>query len=452
MTSDEIAGILTVSSKTVRTDITDINNVLSGEGLHIDSVKGKGFVLCTENPELLKKLTKDNMVFMGQADRVFYIAVRLCTSDVPVNFYDLEDEIAVSSSTLSGDLTAFKKRFVYGVPYISLNISKNELQLEDNERKRRFILGKLLSDNWDYNSTGNVYYESDFIDSEAFAVVNSLVAGVLYRHGIYLDDYSLISLNLYLSVTFHRLKGGHYLNVPVNNEELAEEILPACRELFSILEDRLGFTFPENEIVETAYIISENRFHYREDFKARVFPAEYNEMASQYMERIYDVYGVDLRDDDEFYDRLISFIAHLFRPMKDLTVRDTADHIKQHLFVEFDLAVLFYEIAGNKCNITENDLLYLTWAISGSFYSYFNRHPEERFDTIVLSHLSTHSMWSLKGALRNSFGGYLNIRDLHFCFIYWFADIHRFDPGQVVQVLFYDICHFIQDPGTVGAG
>lgn len=413
LTSDEISKILNVSSKTVRTDIADINNNLFSEGIYIDSTKGRGFVLCVENPELLNKISKDNQVFLSQADRVYFIAERLCMASESINFYDLEEEISVSSSTLTGDLTAFKKRFVYGVPYIALNISKNELSLEDDERKRRFILTKLLSDNWDYNGTGNVYYDSSFLISDVFEKINSLTGAILCRNGIYMEDYSLISLNLYLSVTFYRLQNGCGLNVPLPEDPLPEKVLPVARELFSALEEKLDYHFPEEEMIEAAYIISETRIYNREDFYNNdTFPEKYHTLVSTYLDRIYDMYGLELRDNDEFYDRMLSFIMHMFRPMKDLTVRDTADHIKQHLFVEFDIAILFHKIAEDYFNITENDLLYLTWAISGSFFSYFARHPEERFDTVVLSHMSSHSMWALKAALVNQFGGYLNIKEV----------------------------------------
>lgn len=412
ITSDEISKLLNVSSKTIRTDISGINDSLASDGIRIDSVKGKGFVLCAEDPGLLRKLSKDNRVFLGQNDRIYYLAVRLCTSDEPVNLFDLEEEMAVSSSTLQGDISGFRNRFVTDVPYIELNTSRNELFLEKDERKRRFILVKLLSDNWDYNSTGNVYYESDYIESEAFTIINSHTARILYEHGIFMDDYSLVSLNLYLSVMYHRLKDGQGLNVPPQDTPLAPGIFVACSDMFSVLENELGHHFPDNEILETAYIIAETRLYSRDDFSSHVFPEEYRRMAFEYLDRINEVYGFDLSGDNEFADRLTSFVAHLFRPNKDLTVRDTPDHIKHHLFVEYDVAALFYDLAKGKCRVTENDLLYLAWAVSGAFFNYFARNPEVRFETVVLTHMSVHSMWSLKNALSNQFGGYLVIKDV----------------------------------------
>lgn len=410
MTSDEIAELLNVSSKTVRTDIGVINSVLSSERIHIRSVKSKGYILCAENEDLLKKLSKDHRIFLGQSDRVFYLAMRLCTCAEPLNIYDLEDEMAVSRSTMAGDLNAFKKRFVHGVPYIDLTVHKNNLQLEADERKRRFILTKLLSDNWDYNSTGSAYYESDFIDSRAFSVINSITGGVLFRHNIHLDDYSLISLILYLSVTYHQLIDGRVLNVPVWDNELSDNILEACEDLFALLENELSFTFPKEEIRETACIIAENVFPFDSDFGVTDYPEEFADLADRYLKKIFEVFHIDFRDDSEFRQGLLAFIARMNHPMKDLTVRDTPDHVKHHLFVEFDIALLFEQVAPDSFHLTEDDLLYLAWAVSGAMFHHYLIHPEDRFETVVLCHLSVHSMWSLKHALQNQFGGYLTIR------------------------------------------
>jgi len=414
MTSDEIAGILNVSSKTVRTDIADINYALACEGVFIDSVKSKGFFLQAQDPSVLKELSKDSRIFPDRPARVFYLAERLCTSVEPLDLYDLEDEMAVSSSTLTGDLTAFKNRFTHSSPFIGVNINSSLITLENDERKKRFILTKLLCDNWDYNSTGNTYYDSSIIDWDSFTVINSTVDEVLYRHNIYLDDYHLVWLNLYLAISAHQIQQGCVIrNYPDIEIPPTEDIISTCRDFTCELESRLGIRFPEIEVYETACIIS---VHYRltgtELPDPSVYPQEYHDIARQYIRRVSDTFGIDFSDDGEFFIRLLIFISQLFFPMKDLTVRDTPDMIKQHLFVEYDIAILFHRIISSKCSIVEDDLLYLAWLISAAEYNHFILHPEDRFDTVVLTHMSIHSKWSLKLALQNLFGGYLNIKDV----------------------------------------
>lgn len=426
MTSEEIAGSLNVSSKTVRADISDINFALSGEGIHIDSIKSKGFILNAENPGLLKTLTKDANIFLSRSDRIFYLAHLLCTTDKPLDLYDLEDTLAVSSSTLTGDLAAFKKRFVQDVPYIETMIVKDTIALEENERKKRFILTKTLCDNWDYSSTGNAYYGSDIIDSDAFRIINAVAGKTLFRFGIILSDYNLIFLVIYLTITYNRLLEGHALNEALSPLSDNPAVSDACRELFTALEDKLGFHFPDEEIYETERIVAESSSTYVSFISDPGIMDKYKDIADRYLQRIYDTFAIDLKDDADFYQRLLSFISQLFKPMKDLTVKDTPSNIKNHLFVEHDVALLFHKIAEKECPITENDLLYLTMAVYGAFFNHFSRHPEAKFNTVVLCHMGEQTMWSLKLSLQNMFGGYLNIKDIipvHHKDYYDFSDV-----------------------------
>ena len=412
MTSDEIAALLNVSSKTVRTDIADINRSLCDEGIAVDSVKSKGFILTAKDPEVLKKFSKDHKVFMGRADRVYYLAVRLCTSDEPLDLYDLEDEMAVSSSTLSSDLTAFKNRFVHGVPNIELNISKNALMLEKSELKRRFILTKLLSDNWDYNSTGNVYYESDFIDSGVFNIINANVAKILFNHGIHLEDYHLITLNLNLSISYHRIMDGYMLESDISVHEPGEKYISACDDMFDILKELLDFEYPPEDRLNTALYLQEYDIPFGTPYPVRKYPDNYYEMADAYISRINDIYSLDFSDDKEFYNAVLVFISRMHRPLKDITVRETPDHIKHHMFVEHDIAVLFHRIGENEFPIIEADLLYLTYAVSAAMLNRSRLHPEKRFSAVVMCHMNINAMWSLRLSLENQFGHYLNVTDI----------------------------------------
>ncbi len=426
MTSDEIAGSLNVSSKTVRADISDINFALAGEGIHIDSIKSKGFILNAENPQLLNTLSKDTNIFLSRSDRIFYLAQLLCTAKEPLDLYDLEDTLAVSSSTLTGDIAAFKKRFVQDVPYIETLIVKDTIALEDNERKKRFIMTKILSDNWDYNSTGNAYYGSEMFDSDAFRIINGAVGNAIYHHGIHMNDYNLIFLVIHLTIAYHRIIEGHILNPTSSPLAIDPVTTQACKEIFNVIENELGFHFPELEVYETKRIITQSCSTYVSSISDRSEVEHYKDIADRYLDRIYDVFHLDLRDDEEFYQRLLNFISQLFKHMKDLTVRDTPASIKNHLFVEHDVAVLFHKIAEKECRITENDLLYLTMAVYGAFFNHFIRHPEARFNTVVLCHMGEQTMWALKLSLQNMFGGYLNIKDVipvHHKDYYDFSDV-----------------------------
>ena len=59
MTSKELSLKLSVSSKTIRNDIADINRSLAAEGLRIVPVMGKGYLLDADDPSVLLKYSKE---------------------------------------------------------------------------------------------------------------------------------------------------------------------------------------------------------------------------------------------------------------------------------------------------------------------------------------------------------------------------------------------------------
>src|SRR5690625_7744513 len=58
LTSAQLSSELNVSSKTIRNDIKVFNSQLREYGIHIEALRGKGYVLETENKEALHNFLK----------------------------------------------------------------------------------------------------------------------------------------------------------------------------------------------------------------------------------------------------------------------------------------------------------------------------------------------------------------------------------------------------------
>lgn len=81
-TSSQLASILQVSSKTVRNDIKDINNLLKNYKAEIESYRGTGYKLRIDDEEMFKKFwqtyeTEKPFVPTESEDRVRYIMEKL---------------------------------------------------------------------------------------------------------------------------------------------------------------------------------------------------------------------------------------------------------------------------------------------------------------------------------------------------------------------------------------
>ena len=100
ITGNELARQLSVSPRTIRSDVAEINRTLAPHRAQILSERSKGYLYSAEDPNAIENMNRIDYAFFTKDDRIRYLAFRLCLSDEPLDMYDLEDEMYVSRTTL----------------------------------------------------------------------------------------------------------------------------------------------------------------------------------------------------------------------------------------------------------------------------------------------------------------------------------------------------------------
>ncbi len=148
ISGERISVELGVTSRTVRSDIKELNKHLNNNGARIISVTGVGYSLEIEDESKFNYLLKDvNLVKQGNGeqlniiptyseDRINYIISKLLMSSLKdknklINPYDLCDELFISSSTLKKDVAS-----------INTHLARFNLKVVINQSKGIFIKGK----------------------------------------------------------------------------------------------------------------------------------------------------------------------------------------------------------------------------------------------------------------------------------------------------------------------
>ena len=147
-----LADKLRVSTRTLRTEVTHINDALARSGIQILSYYGRGYGLQNDNRRLFSQLMASMDKAVSRDDRIHYILLQLIDTDDSVDLCDIEDELYISRSTLESDLKIIQEKVCKNEPYINLKIHKNTLIMEDDELKKRNILLHLFLEMWDFNS------------------------------------------------------------------------------------------------------------------------------------------------------------------------------------------------------------------------------------------------------------------------------------------------------------
>ena len=418
ITGSALARQMNVSVRTIRSDIAGINQALSSYRAEIYSEHSKGYLYIAEDPEAIRSMNQIDNAFFTRDERVRYLAFRFCLSDEPLDLYDLEDEIYVSHTTLEHDIRQLKMKYVLSEPHIPFQQNREFVSFARDERKRRYILNHLFHADWDYHTKDNAYYSYHFLDKDRLSFIMEEIPLHLNRHGITLEDPSLVSLNLAVAIMLHRTESGHMLPecelLPRKNQAVSL----AVDDLFEVLKSHFHREFAREEqeeiyrMVENACIVDVSSVT-REN-ASRYFDSVTIQLADAFLEKILQVFGLDFSLDEDFYRTLLAYIRYLQIPEPIFNEQENPEISRENLLPEFEIAWLFQDLSLYYLGyyLGQTELLYLAHCISGALEYLFHTHPEKKLRTIICCHLNMPAAWSLKRKVLGAFEKYLAVQAL----------------------------------------
>ena len=211
---EELAQRLSVSTRTVRADITALNALLLHYGAQFILSRGSGYQLVIHDPTRYQTLEesapKAQHIPRTAADRIHFLLVRFLTSAFSIKLEDLADTWFVSRATLQGDMVDVRERFQRYQLTLETR-PRHGMKLFGSEVSIRACLTDLL---WELSQPGPL---NPLIGEEAFdASVPTLLAGVLQetltRHHVRLTDAGERFICLYGAVAVRRVSEGYLLD------------------------------------------------------------------------------------------------------------------------------------------------------------------------------------------------------------------------------------------------
>ncbi|WP_131079556.1 BglG family transcription antiterminator [Klebsiella pneumoniae] len=187
---DELAQRLSVSTRTVRADITALNTLLAQYGAQFILNRGSGYQLKIDNPTSFQALEetapKAQHVPRTAQDRITFLLVRFLTSAFSIKLEDLADEWFVSRATLQNDMVEVRERFQRYQLTLETR-PRHGMKLFGSEVSIRACLTDLL---WELTQQGDI---APPIGAEAFAaevpaLLEPVLQETLTRHHIRLTD------------------------------------------------------------------------------------------------------------------------------------------------------------------------------------------------------------------------------------------------------------------------
>ena len=372
---EELAQRLSVSTRTVRADITALNALLQHYGAQFILTRGSGYQLVIHDPSryqtLAESAPKAQHIPRTAADRIHFLLVRFLTSAFSIKLEDLADAWFVSRATLQGDMVDVRERFQRYQLTLETR-PRHGMKLFGSEVSIRACLTDLL---WELSQQGPL---NSLIGGEAFdASVPTLLAGVLQetltRHHVRLTDAGERFICLYGAVAVRRVSEGYPL-ADFSAEDVAQNVRDAARELANTMQQLAGKLLAP---AEEEWLCVHLAARQVQDVDPGTISADDDEALVNYILRyINQQYNYNLLDDAQLHADLLTHIKTMITRVRYqiMIPNPLLENIKQHYPMAWDMTLAAVSSWGKYTPyaISENEIGFLVLHIGVGLERHYN--------------------------------------------------------------------------------
>lgn len=370
---DDLCTTIGVSSRTIRSDIKELNDTLKGNGANILSEKGKGYLLEISNKELfqefLNEASGNENSILTIRERAEYIIDRLLLNEIKgidgITQMDLADELFVSLSSLKNDIKLSKSI-----------LSEMKLDIIKNSNKGIVIFGeeddirKLLLKNLKYNKVfSNRFMEiiEKQLGNNSLVKVKETLKDNFKDHKLRVTDIAfnnLLNLTYIMIIRDLKSKLVKYDNETIDCLNMESKIKIAksiCNDLEKVLNIKLsinGVYFITKYIISSNLIVNEIINSSAEDSCLNI------DLINKISSEIYNLHNIDLSKDKILINFLDNHLrAAINRAKYEIKIENSMLYtIKNNYPFAFELGVLANKIIENTINLSlcEDDVGFLT--------------------------------------------------------------------------------------------
>lgn len=415
LTSQQLADVLNISMRSVKTYISQINE--TGKGKAIISNKN-GYTL---NVPVAKSLLAQENIVIPQTyeERSTYVIKAFFLQHTnSLDLYHMADELYVSDSTLKADIKKMNMRFKsFNIVFA---IERDQIKLQGPEKNIRKLFSYILYEEVDNHYVDLQILKSNFKNIDIDSMLPA-IKQIFSKNDYYINDLALRNMLLHLVIIIERIQEGK--TIPSMAREIQDQdsenecVTELCRKL----EQQFSITINEEERREIYVLFKSSTNFVVTGGMQEVRSLVGNEIMEETKELVYLVqqaYAVNL-DTENF---IIPFALHL----KNLMLRaKNSTNIKnpmlesiqsQHLIL-FDMA-LYVSLQlekKHKIYISQDEVAFIALHIGGEIERQKNNNPKVRVVLLCPSYMNIESR--LYNELLINFSNDINIvasvRDSH---------------------------------------
>ncbi|EOI5836291.1 transcription antiterminator [Klebsiella aerogenes] len=372
---DELAQRLSVSTRTVRADISALNALLAQYGAQFTLNRGSGYQLKIDDRSRFQALEetapKTQHVPRTAQERIHFLLVRFLTSAFSIKLEDLADEWFVSRATLQNDMVEVRERFQRYQLTLETR-PRHGMKLFGSEVSIRACLTDLL---WELTLQGgiNPLISAEALEADVPAQLEPVLQETLTRHHIRLTDVGERFICLYGAVVVRRVSEGYPL-ADFSAEDVAQNVRDAARDLAGELQRLAGKPFSPAEEEWLCVHIAARQV---QDVDPETISADDDESLVNYILRyINSQYNYNLLDDAQLHADLLTHIKTMITRVRYqiMIPNPLLDNIKQHYPMAWDMTLAAVSSWGKYTpyTISENEIGFLVLHIGVGLERHYN--------------------------------------------------------------------------------
>ncbi|MDE9495640.1 BglG family transcription antiterminator [Xenorhabdus bovienii] len=338
----ELAKRFGVSSRTIRTDITELNNALRHYGAQILYKRGSGYSLRIEDHTLFASLPKQKQMIQTiprtASDRVDALLLKLLLATQPVKLDDIAEAWCISRGTLQHDMGVVRE-IVSKYPLQLTSIPRLGTRLTGNERIIRSCLTDTLLRRFSLEVEPSLsQFRTDILADIDLTYIETILQNSLTRFGIRLNNEGRQYLIFNCAVSILRITRRHELTQGVVHE-WDNAIQNVAYEISQGLICVLGSELSDSEAGYLAGQIAAQRIPQHDN------PTPHTPNSHQWVDEILNdinaSYNYDLRHDSKLRSDLATHLTVLISRLQQQisTKNPLLTDIKQHYPFAYEVTV-----------------------------------------------------------------------------------------------------------------
>lgn len=361
----ELADRCKVSTRTIRTDISALNDILVAYGAQITHQRHKGYQLDIFDPSRFEALSLQNKQMRksprNAKERMLHLMMNLLSQEKECKLDELANQWFVSRTSLQADMSEIRNVLhQYG-----LTIESKAFQgliLSGHEQAIRACIAHVLFTIDPSDPVFSNVCENFFPEMNTPQLQETIIA-IIQKHDIHLTDEGFHHLQVYCAIALHRIKLNHIIN-EIELPAISNEAIMAGAELADALSQYVPDKHLDKEVdylciqIAARRVIGANTSYLTPS-------SEPYQFIGYLLKFIRDKYFYDLTQDRKLHQDLLSHVTTMMLRVKyQITLPNPlVDHIKRYYPMAYDMTAAAIAQWDGPYQIPDGELGYLVMHI-----------------------------------------------------------------------------------------